>query len=135
MDIKKLLGGERVVVSYLEPNEEIDSNFVKEFRKRFELTQTALANIMGIKKKTVEKWEQGKNKVNGSSVVLFTLLYNNPELIKKIRAVNVVDDVGNVMDFKTAFSSEAIQTTVIVGTISSNYTTKSTCIIRTEIAA
>jgi len=40
---------------------------VKLFRADHRLTQAALANIMGVKKKTIEKWEQGVNKVSGSS--------------------------------------------------------------------
>lgn len=78
----------KISVTYT--REEIDGKFVKQFRKDNELTQVALANLMGVKKKTVEKWEQGINPVSGSSAVLFTLLSENPELIKTLRKVDVI---------------------------------------------
>ena len=78
----------KISVTYT--REEIDGKFVKQFRKDNELTQVALANLMGVKKKTVEKWEQGINPVSGSSAVLFTLLSKNPELIKTLRKVDVI---------------------------------------------
>ena len=68
----------------------IDKDFVKEFRAKHNLTQSALANILGVKKKTVEKWEQGINKVGGSSAVLLGLLENNPELIVQLYDVQIV---------------------------------------------
>ena len=73
INVKELMKAKRVTITYQE--NDIDFKFVKMFRLNFGLTQIALANLMGVTKKTVEKWEQGKNKVNGSSAVLFTLLF------------------------------------------------------------
>ena len=101
ININGLMNSERVVVSYLEID--ISSKFVKDFRKKFKLTQIALANVMGVTKKAVEKWEQGTNKVVGSSAVLFSLISENPELLEKIRKVTVVDKNGEEKDFQTAF--------------------------------
>lgn len=70
--------------------DEIDSEYVKEFRRKYALTQTALANIMGVTKKTIEKWEQGITKVSGSSSVLFTLLSKNEDLLHQIRKVELI---------------------------------------------
>ena len=42
-----------------------------------------LANI----KKTIEKWEQGVNNINGSSAVLLRLLESNPELLHQLYSV------------------------------------------------
>ena len=88
----------RVSVTY--NIEEINNEFVKQFRKENALTQVALANLMGVTKKTVEKWEQGKNKISGSSAVLFSLLSENPDLVKKIRKVEIFYGI-NSDDFET----------------------------------
>ena len=73
IDVQKILKeSKRVEVTLYEP--EIDSVFVKQFRKKNHLTQAALANIMGVKKKTIEKWEQGVNRVSGSSACCYSCL-------------------------------------------------------------
>ena len=86
IDMEKLLESKRVEVSYMDA--EIDQNFVKAFRKEYNLTRAALANVLGVTKRTVEKWEQGVSKIHGSSVVLLKLLHMNPELINQIYSVN-----------------------------------------------
>jgi len=86
ININKLLESKHIEISFPEIN--IDKNFVKNFRQANKLTQVALANILGVTKKTIEKWEQGINNINGSSAVLLTLLNNNPELVKQLYSVN-----------------------------------------------
>lgn len=89
MNVKELMSSKRVIVVYKECS--VDNELVKKFREKFGLTQIALANVMGVTKKTVKSWEQGKTKVSGSSAVLFTLLFENPELIKKLRQVKITE--------------------------------------------
>ena len=89
MDINKLLNAQRVTINYLDVD--VDGSDVKSFRKKNNLTQVALANIFGVTKKTIEKWEQGVNKIGGSSAVLLTLLNKYPEVLKKIYSVQQVD--------------------------------------------
>ena len=85
INIDKLLESKRVEVTYAEAN--VDKFFVRNFRKEYQLTQVALANILGVTKKAIEKWEQGANNVNGSSAVLLRLLANNPELLQQVYSV------------------------------------------------
>ena len=87
INIDKLLESKRVEVIFAEIN--VNGEYVKRFRKNHGLTQIALANIVGVTKKTVEKWEQGVNKVSGSSAVLLKLLNDNPDLIEQLYKVNV----------------------------------------------
>lgn len=87
INIDKLLESKRVEVSFAEIN--VDGAYVKRFRKDHKLTQVALANIVGVTKKTVEKWEQGVNNIGGSSAVLLKLLNDNPELVAQLYSVNV----------------------------------------------
>lgn len=86
IDTNKLLQSKRVEASFAEIK--VDKEVIKRFRENHSLTQAALANIVGVKKKTVEKWEQGVNTVNGSSAVLLKLLNDNPQLIEQLYEVN-----------------------------------------------
>lgn len=88
MDIKKLQAGRRVVVRYLDTN--INGEFVKKLREKYKLTQIALANVLGVSKKTIEKWEQGVNSVKGSSAVLLSLIDEYPDILSRIREVKIV---------------------------------------------
>ena len=87
IDINKLLESKRLEITFADVN--VDRAFVKAFRKEHGLTQSALANILGVTKKTIEKWEQGKNNIGGSSAVLLELLHDNPELIGQLYSVKI----------------------------------------------
>ena len=97
INVNKLFESKRVEITVAEIK--IDNEFVKKFRKDRNLTQVALANIMGVTKKTIEKWEQGKNNINGSSAVLFKLLNDNPELLGQLYSVKIGVE-GKDGDFK-----------------------------------
>ena len=77
-------------VTFLDFNKKIDNKDIKNFRNNFNLTQISMANIFGVTKKTVEKWEQGKNKMSGSSALLFQLYSTYPEIIDKVFKVKLV---------------------------------------------
>ena len=89
IDINKLLESKRVEVKITAVR--VDRVFVKRFRESNHLTQIALANILGVTKKAIEKWEQGTNKINGSSAVLLKLLNDNPSLLKQLYSVKTVE--------------------------------------------
>lgn len=89
ININKLLNSKKMEVSFAEVK--VDKEFVKQFRKNNNLTQLALSNILGVTKKAVEKWEQGANKVNGSSAVLLKLLNDNPELLPQLYVVKKIE--------------------------------------------
>lgn len=91
IDINKLLESKRLEITFADIT--VDRGFVKSFRKEHGLTQVALANILGVTKKTIEKWEQGKNNIGGSSAVLLKLLNDNPDLIDQLYHVKI-DAVG-----------------------------------------
>lgn len=85
IDINKILNTKRIEVSFQEIN--LNSEYIKNFRNKYGLSQLALANIMNVDIKTVRRWEAGLKNINGSSSVLLYLLYNNPELIKQLYEV------------------------------------------------
>lgn len=106
IDINKLLEAKRLEITFADAH--VDRLFVKSFRERNSLTQVALANILGVSKKTIEKWEQGTNKVGGSSAVLLKLLSDNPELIGQLYSVR--HDIGGRQDEFTPFDSVVVNT-------------------------
>lgn len=107
INIDNLLKSKRVEVVFTEIK--VDKEFVKKFRKNNNLTQVALANVIGVKKKTIEKWEQGTNNINGSSAVLLKLLNDNPELIRQLYKAKV--GVGGERDEEyKSISSKVIET-------------------------
>lgn len=114
INIEKLLQSPRVEISFIDID--VDKDFVKTFRKEFHLTQIALANVLGVTKKTVEKWEQGVNKVSGSSAVLLKLLNKNPELIDQIYSVKYDVSGKNENSYKIIESKTIQQTTKPVKT-------------------
>ena len=98
INVNKLLESKRIEVSFAEIK--VDKEFIKQFRTNNHLTQIALANILGVKKKTIEKWEQGANNVTGSSAVLLKLLNDNPELINQLYSVKVTTGKENNEEYK-----------------------------------
>ena len=56
INIDKLLSSKRLEVAFAEIK--VDKFFVKQFRQDNNLTQLALSNILGVTKKTIEKWEE-----------------------------------------------------------------------------
>ena len=105
INIDKLLESKRVEITFAEIK--VDKDFVKMFRKNNNLTQNALANVIGVTKKTIEKWEQGANNVNGSSAVLLKLLNDNPDLIGQLYRVKL-DVEGKRNDEYLSISSKVI---------------------------
>lgn len=108
IDINKLLESKSIEISFTQVI--VDKNFVKSFRKENNLTQAALANIIGVTKKTIEKWEQGVNKVGGSSAVLLKLLNDNPELISQLYQVKDVSGKKSEVDEFEPIASTTIET-------------------------
>ena len=58
IDINKLLESKRLEITFADVN--VDRAFVKAFRKEHGLTQSALANILGVTKKTIENGNKEK---------------------------------------------------------------------------
>lgn len=59
------------------------SQEVKALRKKLKLTQKEFAEIVGVSKPTVERWENSDKPITGPEVMLFDILYEHPELVTK----------------------------------------------------
>ena len=98
IDVSKLMNAKRVVVE--KKTIIVTKEFVRSFRITHNLTQVALANILGVTKKAIEKWEQGKNPVCGSSALLLTLLSEDPALFSKVYSSRIVARDAKTDEYK-----------------------------------
>ena len=64
------------------PLEEFSAVEIKEIRKSTGLTQALFANYLGVSLKTVEAWESGRNKPNGSASRMLSITKSNPKFPK-----------------------------------------------------
>lgn len=64
------------------PLEEFSAEEIKKIRKSTGLTQVLFANYLGVSLKTVEAWESGRNKPNGSACRMLSITKSNPKFPK-----------------------------------------------------
>jgi putative transcriptional regulator len=88
LDLSKFERAKTFEIKYLDIDKLVDNRFVKNLRKKLNMTQLVFASVIGVTKKTVEKWEQGKNPVKGAAARFLYLLDLKPELINEFYVVN-----------------------------------------------
>lgn len=57
---------------------EVDGEFIRVTRERYDLSQTTFASILGVKVKTLVKWEKGKKKINNTTKSFIKILRKFP---------------------------------------------------------
>lgn len=72
---------------------EITSDFVKELRRKLNLSQKMFAKVLGVSEKTIEKWEQGSIKVKRTASRLLYLLSKHEELLNDLYLVKREDEM------------------------------------------
>ncbi len=77
---KKVKGLREVVREVKAPSPLSKEDIVK-LRKKLRVSQSAFAVLLNISTKTVQKWEQGENKPNGSSLKLLSIAKKNPKML------------------------------------------------------
>ena len=77
---KKVKGIREVVKEVKAPSPLSKEDIVK-LRKKLQVSQSAFAVLLNISTKTVQKWEQGENQPNGSSLKLLTIAKKNPKML------------------------------------------------------
>lgn len=65
------------------PVEAFDADRIRRLRIDNELTQHLLAQLIGVDKSTIEKWESGKVKPNGSAMRLLKLIEENSNCLSE----------------------------------------------------
>jgi len=49
------------------------------------MTQAAFANIMGVSKRTLQEWEQGRRKPSGAAHTLLKIASTRPEVLRDLQ--------------------------------------------------
>jgi putative transcriptional regulator len=70
----------------IKPTEHFNTEEIKNIRKRTGLSQAVFAGSLGVSPKTIEAWENGRNKPEGASRRLLELVRDNPDLLKRFQA-------------------------------------------------
>ena len=83
-EIKKKKG--YVIEFKRQPN--VDADFVKSLRNKLKLSQSMFAELLNVKKKTVEKWEQGTNPVSNGNAVAMIIFDKHPEIAREFIEIN-----------------------------------------------
>lgn len=66
---------------------EFDAQSIKDLRKKINVTQVGLANLLGVSPRTVESWEANRTEPTRPVQKLLTLLTRNNDLAKELRLV------------------------------------------------
>lgn len=75
-----------------EPNFNLSGNELRSFRMKLNMTQTVLADYLGVSKKAIEKWEQGKNPINPVVQRMVYLINEDKSLLNKLKKVDYRDE-------------------------------------------
>lgn len=73
----------------------VDGTFVKTLRNRLNMSQSLFALLLNVTKKTVEKWEQGKNPVSNGNKIAILLFAQHPELVKDFIEISIPEAKEN----------------------------------------
>lgn len=76
-------GKARVQKLTINPVGEMTPAEIKEVRHSLNMSQVTFAIVMGVSTKTVEAWEAGTNRPNGSARRFMKALKNDPQLVEK----------------------------------------------------
>ena len=77
---KKVKGVREVTKEVKAPKALTKEDIVK-IRKKLHVSQAAFAVLLNISPKTIQKWEQGENTPNGSSLKLLSIAKKNPQML------------------------------------------------------
>jgi putative transcriptional regulator len=59
---------------------------VVKVRNSLELSQSQFADLLGVSKRTLQGWEQGKIEPSGAAKMLITVADKHPEVLRELRA-------------------------------------------------
>ena len=69
----------------IKPVDIFNTNDIKQIRKKTGLSQVIFAGSLGVSPKTVEAWENGRNKPDGASRRLLEIVRDDPGFIKRFQ--------------------------------------------------
>lgn len=62
----------------------VDIPEVIEARNKIGLTQAQFADLMGVSRRTLQEWEQGRKKPSGAANSLLKIAINRPEVLQEL---------------------------------------------------
>ena len=65
------------------PIEEFTASEIKDIRKNTGMTQALFAKYLGVSLKTVEAWEAGRNRPNGTACRMLSITKKDPQFPKR----------------------------------------------------
>ena len=71
------------------PLPDFDGRKVKDIRNQLNLSQTIFAAALGVSIKTVEAWETGRNKPNGSAKRILQILEQEDNFLEKHNIISI----------------------------------------------
>ncbi|MCL2441463.1 MAG: helix-turn-helix domain-containing protein [Treponema sp.] len=69
----------------IKPVETFNTDDIKQIRQRTGLSQVIFAGSMGVSTKTVEAWENGRNKPDGASRRLLEIVRDDPAFLARFQ--------------------------------------------------
>lgn len=66
----------------------IDGKYLRDFRMKMKMSQSVFADYLGVTKKAIEKWEQGKNKVNPVVCRMIYLMEKDSRIFYMLKEVS-----------------------------------------------
>jgi len=70
----------------IKPVADYSNDDIKQIRQRTGLSQVMFAGSLGVSPKTVEAWENGRNKPEGASRRLLEIVRDDPGFLKRFQA-------------------------------------------------
>jgi len=70
----------------IKPVDTFNNNDIKQIRQSTGLSQVMFAGSLGVSPKTVEAWENGRNKPEGASRRLLEIVRDDPGFLKRFQA-------------------------------------------------
>jgi len=70
----------------IKPVDTFDNNDIKQIRQKTGLSQVLFAGSLGVSPKTVEAWENGRNKPEGASRRLLEIVRDDPGFLTRFQA-------------------------------------------------
>ena len=70
----------------IKPVENYNKDEIKQIRQKTGLSQVIFAKLLGVSPKTVEAWENGRNKPEGASRRLLEIVRDDPMFFKRFQA-------------------------------------------------
>jgi putative transcriptional regulator len=73
----------------IKPVVAFNNNDIKQIRQRTGLSQVMCAGSLGVSPKTVEAWENGRNKPEGASRRLLEIVRDDPGFLRRFQAERI----------------------------------------------